>query len=134
MDAELQRTVRERARHRCEYCYFPEVFAEVPFHVDHVIARQHGGTSLLDNLALACCFCNRYKGPNLSGLDPTSREIVPLFHPRKDQWENHFGWSGAQIIGRTANGRATIQALRLNRTDALAVRQMLLREGVYPTS
>jgi hypothetical protein len=134
MDAELQRAVRQRARHRCEYCRFPETFAEAPFQVDHVIARQHGGAHSLENLALACCFCNRYKGPNLSGVDSVSGGVVPLFHPRRDNWDEHFEWDGPRGAGRTANARATIQALRLNRPDAIAVRQILMREGVYPAS
>jgi hypothetical protein len=40
-------------------------------------------------LALACCYCNRYKGPDLSGIDPNSGEVVPLFHPRRQQWDEH---------------------------------------------
>jgi len=132
MEPAVQRAVRERAKNRCEYCHFPEAFAEVPFHVDHIIARQHGGPSEVDNLALACCFCNLYKGPNLSGVDAESGQIVRLFHPREHVWTEHFSWNGPSLVGRTANGRATIQALRLNRADAVAVRQLLMREGVYP--
>lgn len=132
METALHRAVRNRAKHRCEYCHFPEAFAEAPFHVDHVIARQHGGSDELENRALACCFCNRYKGPNLAGVDPASIQVVRLFHPRENVWSEHFAWNGPQLVGRTPTGRATIQALRLNRTDAAAVRQLLMREGVYP--
>ena len=39
------------AGQRCEYCHFPEAFAEIPFHLDHVIAGQHGGATRLENLA-----------------------------------------------------------------------------------
>jgi hypothetical protein len=42
MDKAVHKTVRVRAGHRCEYCRFPEAFAELPFHLDHVIAQQHG--------------------------------------------------------------------------------------------
>ncbi len=132
MDHATEQTIRQRARHRCEYCHFPETFAEVPFHLDHVIAQQHGGPTHLDNLALACAFCNRFKGPNLSGIDPQTKRIESLFHPRRDRWEDHFSWNGSVLIGRTASARATIQTLRLNRTDAIAVRDLLMREGVYP--
>lgn len=130
MDTALQRAIRDRARHRCEYCHFPEAFAEVPFQVDHVIARQHGGVNDPANLALACCFCNRYKGPNLSGVDPDSKLVVRLFHPRENIWGEHFEWNGSLLVGRTAIGRATIQTLRINRTDAIAVRELLMREGM----
>lgn len=84
------------------------------------------------NLALACCFCNRHKGPNLSGLDPDSNEVVWLYHPREMVWAEHFEWQGAKLRGRTAIGRATVQTLRLNRPDAVAVRHLLMREGVFP--
>lgn len=132
MDQATEQAVRARARHRCEYCHFPESLAEVPFHLDHVIAQQHGGQTVPENLALACGFCNRYKGPNLSGIDPDSRQITPLFNPRQEVWHEHFGWDGARLVGKSVVGRATVQTLRLNRTDALAVRQLLMQEGVYP--
>ncbi|MCF7959956.1 MAG: HNH endonuclease [Pirellula sp.] len=48
----------------------------------------------IDNLALACPDCNRQKGPNLATLDPATREIVLLFHPRKDEWNYHFEFEG----------------------------------------
>jgi hypothetical protein len=132
MDTALQQAVRERAKDRCEYCHFPAAFAELPFHYDHVIARQHGGETTPDNLAFACCYCNRYKGPNLSSVDPASSQVVSLFHPRQDEWKTHFLWNGPVLIGKTPTGRATIQALRLNRSDAVAVRQLLMEEGLYP--
>ncbi len=132
MDTALTRAVRERAGHRCEYCRFPEACAEVPFHVDHVIARQHGGGHNLENRALACAFCNRYKGPNVAGIDPATGQIARLFHPRDDAWAEHFAWDGPLLIGRTPVGRATIQALRHNRSDAVAVRRLLIAEGRYP--
>ncbi len=133
MDPALHTAVRKRANGRCEYCHSPEGLAELPFHVDHIIAQQHGGKTELGNLALACCFCNRYKGPNLSGFDPVSGAITPLFHPRRDTWGAHFRWNGAHLVGKTPSARATIQALRLNRSDALAVRELLFQEGLYPT-
>ena len=134
MNAALRKAVRDRAMQRCEYCRFPEQFAELPFHFDHVIAQQHGGKTESENLAFACCYCNRYKGPNLSGLDPDSKKVVSLFHPRQNFWREHFSWNGPLIQGKTAIGRATIQALRLNRSDAVAVRQLLIRAGDYDVS
>jgi hypothetical protein len=56
---------------------------------------------------------------------------VRLFHPRQDVWEQHFAWNGPWMVARTPAGRATIQALRLNRPDAVAVRQLLMQEGAY---
>jgi hypothetical protein len=46
----------------------------------------------LDNLALACWACNLKKGPNLTGLDPETEEIISLFNPRKDRWADHFAF------------------------------------------
>lgn len=134
MDARLHQAVRACARQRCEYCRFPEILAEVPFHLDHIVAQQHGGGAVLENLALACCFCNRFKGPNLSGMDPITGQVVRLFNPRQDRWEDHFAWNAALLSGLTATARATIQTLRLNRADAVGVRQLLMREGVYPAA
>ena len=62
MGLKRDKLIRERAGHKCEYCRFPEGFAEVPFQIDHVLAKQHGGLGETSNLALVCCFCNRYKG------------------------------------------------------------------------
>lgn len=78
----IRRVVEQRANRRCEYCQFPAELAEASFHVDHIIAEQHGGETELNNLAFACFSCNAYKGPNLSSIDPISRETVRLFHPR----------------------------------------------------
>lgn len=131
MNAALEELVWRRAGERCEYCRFPTSFAEVPFQIDHIVARQHGGTDEPDNLALACCFCKRHKGSNLSGIDPVSRQVVRLFDPRHQTWEDHFAWDGSVLVGRSEMGRATVQTLNINRPDAIAVRQLLMTEGVF---
>lgn len=87
---------------------------------------------MLANLAFACCFCNRYKGPNLAGVDPNSKQVVTLFHPRQHEWADHFQWDGPMLVGKTPTARATIAVLSINRADALAVRRLLIQEGVYP--
>jgi hypothetical protein len=103
------------------------------FHVDHIIARQHGGTTMLDNLALACLHCNRHKGPNIGGRDPGTGEFGRLFHPRLDVWSDHFVFAGPGLIGKTVTGRITIQVLAVNDPDFLAVRQALIEERAFPT-
>jgi 5-methylcytosine-specific restriction endonuclease McrA len=70
----------------CEYCHLPQRFSKLTFPIDHVIARQHHGPTIESNLALACGFCNRHKGPNIAGLDPQTRQLTRLFHPRRDSW------------------------------------------------
>src|SRR3984957_3584050 len=122
MDERLRQTVRERADHRCEYCYLPQnaepFFA---YHVDtsFIVARQHDGTSDSENLALACYHCNTHKGPNLSGLDPETGALVRLFHPRQDRWDEHFERNGVLIGGRSAVGTKTCYrgSLLLQETD-----------------
>lgn len=131
MDAALEAFVRERARGKCEYCHFPEAFAEVPFQIDHIVARQHGGASAPRNLALACCFCNRYKGPNLSSVDPVTNKVVRLFHPRRQDWDQHFMWDGCVLLGKSEIGRATIETLSINRPEAVVVRGLLIVERVF---
>jgi HNH endonuclease len=100
------------------------------FHVDHVVARQHGGETTLENLALACLHCNQRKGPNIAGMDPETAELVQLFHPRRNQWAEHFEWNGADLIGKTKIGRATIQVLAMNDAGFRAIRIALRAEGV----
>src|SRR5438874_9752701 len=126
----LRSRVRKRAAFRCEYCHFPEPFAELRFQIDHIIAKQHGGKTSIDNLALACYRCNTHKGPNLSGIDPITRKVVRLFDPRRDQWAEHFRWEGLRLVGVTAIARATVRVLCINRSDALLVRASLSEEGV----
>jgi len=123
--------VRERAGRCCEYCRSPESVIWLPFHLDHIVARQHGGETTLENLAFACCHCNRYKGPNVAAVDPESRRIVELFDPRRHVWDEHFRWQGARLLGKTPIGRATIRLLRINREVAVETRELLVREGVF---
>lgn len=130
MDARLEAQVWRRARSRCEYCGFPAAFTRVPFQIDHIIAEKHRGPTTLDNLALSCFFCNSFKGPNLAGVDPRTGKVTRLFNPRLDRWHDDFRWNGATLEGRTAVGRTTIEVLRINRHDAIAVRQSLLEEGL----
>jgi hypothetical protein len=130
MDVGLRELVRQRAGDRCEYCHFPQEFSELRFHVEHVTPRQHGGTEALENLALACPDCNLAKGPNLAGLQPGGRKIVRLFNPRLDRWSQHFRCDGARIVGRTQVGRASAALLRMNDTERLRIRSLLLELGV----
>src|SRR6266705_696826 len=47
----------------------------IPFHVEHIVSRQHGGTDDPNGLALACDRCNAYKGPNLTSIDPDTGTV-----------------------------------------------------------
>jgi hypothetical protein len=125
MNQGLERLVRERAGGRCEYCRLSEAISPVAHVVDHVRARQHHGPTEPANLALACVFCNRFKGPNLSGIDPKSDEITRLFDPRADVWDAHFSMIAGRIVGVTPIGRATVDVLQMNDSLRVAVRQTL---------
>lgn len=126
MDAALREVVRRRAGEACEYCLLSQRYSEIRHHVEHVVARQHGGSDDVGNLALACHRCNLSKGPNLTGVDPLTREVVRLFHPRQDRWAEHFVVRGIRIEGITALGRATVQVLAMNDARRLELRAELL--------
>lgn len=133
MDPVLEQDVRKRAAERCEYCQMPQQFYRQRFPIDHIIARQHGGSTALDNLALCCGPCNRYKGPNIAGLDPLTRQLTALFNPRSDRWADHFAWDGPHLRGSTPVGRVTVALLNINALEYVAVRTMLIAEGVFPS-
>lgn len=130
----VQREVRQRARHLCEYCHTSEQWQYVPFTVDHVVPLSHGGSNTSENLALACFHCNRRKSDQEMVLDPTSGQPVPLFNPRTQAWNEHFIWSSdhLRIVGLTAQGRATVKALDLNRERVLRLRAADLSADRHP--
>ena len=89
--------------------------------IDHIIARKHRGCTVAGNLALACYYCNVYKGPNLTGRDPVTGKLTRLYHPRRHKWDFHFRFDEHRI-GRTAIGRTTIDVLRMNHPQFVALR------------
>jgi hypothetical protein len=132
ISAALRRFVEERAHQRCEYCLLPMSVAFLRVHeVDHVIALKHGGATDEANLALACWRCNRHKGTDLTSFDPQTGELTRLFSPRTQVWREHFALESAVIIGQTAEGRTTVQLLRLATPERTAERQRLLSVGLY---
>lgn len=132
MDSSLVDEVGARAKGICEYCLIPQRFDALTFQVDHVIARKHHGTDDFENLALACFACNNHKGANIAGIDSTTGELTRLFHPRRDQWEDHFEWDEAVLLGRTSVGRTTVDVLAVNLNHRIQLRKALLDEGVFP--
>lgn len=53
----LRITVMERDGEQCRYCGD----TEGPFHCDHIVPLAQGGTNDLENLTVACRFCNSSK-------------------------------------------------------------------------
>jgi hypothetical protein len=131
MDKTLAADTQARARRRCEYCRLPQAESELPFSIDHIKARKHQGTTTLDNLALACTFCNLHKGPNIGGSDPVTGQFCRLFNPRNDRLADHFRWDGLKIRGITSIGRVTVEVLVMNAEEQLAARRILLRSGWF---
>jgi hypothetical protein len=130
MNEALRQQVRRQSHYRCEYCKIREgdlLFS--PFHLDHIVARQHGGKDELQNLAWSCHECNLRKGPNLSSADPDTGEIVRLFNPRNEEWVKHFWREGDYIRGVTPVGRATVWLLQFNSADRIELRSVLRQLG-----
>jgi len=132
MNIALVELVWERAHHCCEYCRMPQIYDELPFEIDHIIAEQHEGKTVASNLALACFDDNHRKGPNLAGIDPKTRKRTWLFNPRRHKEDRHFRWNGPILVGRTAVGRVTIAVLGINLTHRVRHRAQLIAEGVFP--
>jgi 5-methylcytosine-specific restriction endonuclease McrA len=125
MDPALRELVRRRARDRCEYCHIHQ--EDEPFfrfQIEHVVPRQHGGQTVESNLALACRSCNLHKGPNLTGIDPATGNIVPLLDPRRQDWGDHFAVRDAFVVGLTATGRTTAQVLAMNAPSRIRLRAL----------
>lgn len=129
-----QEQIIDRAQRRCEYCKCPMDYSSQPFVCEHITPIAKGGETLLENLALACGGCNGYKYTKEDAIDPTSSENVPLYHPRQNIWLEHFTWSedGLETIGITATGRATIDALNLNRSGVKNIRRLLVMANLHP--
>ena len=123
MTPAMRAFVRRRAGDRCEYCLLHQDDSPLAaLHVEHVVPRKHGGGDDEENLSLACIDCNLHKGPNLTGIDPSTGEVVTLFHPRRQRWEDHFQWEGIYIAGKTAIGRTTVRVLCMNSDEQLELR------------
>ena len=125
-DQRVRELVRDRARNACEYCRIPQsATLLVPFHVEHIVPKQHGGSDDPEGLALACDRCNAYKGPNLSSIDPDTGAVTRLFNPREDRWSDHFVPREGYISGVTPTGRATVRLLNMNAPRRVQLRQSI---------
>jgi len=123
MDKATRDQVIERADNCCEYCRLPQSAQPfITFHVDHVIASQHREDDSLDNLCLSCQNCNLHKGTNLTTIDPESDEMVRVFNPRTDVWEEHFLFVDFVVVGLTDVGRATARLLAMNSPQRVELR------------
>jgi hypothetical protein len=100
----------------------------LPFHrfeAEHSRPHKFEGRTEAENLAWACLWCNRHKGPLMAGIDPDTSELVRLFDPRRDVWEEHFAYEPPHIVGITEIGRVTAWALAMNSDDYVELRNAL---------
>jgi hypothetical protein len=123
-----------RANGCCEYCKSPSNFSSELFSVEHIVPRSLNGSDDFENLAFACIGCNIFKSNKVTGIDPISQKTVELFNPRTMVWDEYFIWDlkFTTLIGLTDISRATIQALKLNRTPLVNLRRALVAIGVHP--
>ena len=127
-----RKLVWRRAKGCCEYCRLSQEFSVLPHEIDHIRAKKHHGPHTMENTCIACAHCNGAKSSNAAGYDSETDELVPLFNPRKDVWEDHFLWDGALLIGKTPVGRATIDVLNINDPICVAQREYLINAGLFP--
>lgn len=128
----LREQVERRAGDRCEYCRMHQSLQGATFHVEHISPLSKGGRDDLENLALACPSCNLYKSDRTQVVDPVTKEQVQFFHPRQQDWQQHFAWDEYAIVGLSSIGRATVSALQLNQVRRLQIRQVEQRLQLFP--
>lgn len=93
-----------------------------------------GGQTTRENLCVACHSCNEFKRDLTVATDPDTGTDVPLFHPNRTPWRDHFRWSDdfTHVVGTSATGRATVGALHLNHDDIVEARRRWTLVGWYP--
>jgi hypothetical protein len=127
----LRKAIIRRANFCCEYCRIADIDSYYGFQVDHIISIKHGGKTLLMNLAYACPDCNRYKGSDLGTYLDDSLNLVRLFHPRIDIWDEHFETDNSGLItALTDIGAATLKVLSINHPDRIIERRLLWQLGL----
>jgi hypothetical protein len=130
----LRQEVERRAKGLCEYCRSNSAATDSPYDIDHINPKSQGGSDSAENLAFSCRGCNINKYNKIKAIDPLSKKEVSLFNPRNDTWYEHFSWSEdyTLVIGRSRIGRATVEALRLNRPSLIGLRISRHKDGKHP--
>ncbi len=131
---ELKEKIRKQAENRCGYCLIPQEIYPLPLEIEHLLPKYEGGTDDEENLWLACRACNGFKHAKIEAIDELSGELVLIFNPRRQKWNEHFEFSEdkTMIRGKTSVGRATVRALKINNDLAVAIREKWVEIGWYP--
>lgn len=93
---------------------------------------KHGGLTVQENLALACFHCNRHKGSDIASVSSVTGELVRLYNPRTDTWQEHFAIRDGRIEALTSVGEVTARLLDFNHPERVAFRRLLAEAGRYP--
>ena len=130
----LREQIRAADRGICLYCRTSERNSGIPSAHDHIIPQSKGGETIFENLCHSCRPCNEFKGDMMHAPDPLSGDVVALFNPREQEWQAHFDWSldDTMLIGKTAVGRATVVALRMNNQTIVSARRRWVIAGWHP--
>ncbi|HRQ38602.1 MAG TPA: HNH endonuclease [Chloroflexota bacterium] len=131
---ELRHQLEEVDDHRCAYCQTLQANSGQRMVPDHIVPQSKGGETVFTNLCYSCRLCNEFKGPFTAWTDPLTGQTVSLFHPRQQNWLDHFAWdeSGVRVVGLTAVGRATIVRLQMNHEVILPARRKWVSAGWHP--
>jgi hypothetical protein len=134
ISVELQRQIRTRYFNACAYCRTAESLTGMTFEFEHITPLSVGGETRFENLCFSCPNCNRYKANRQTAIDPLTEEIIALFHPQLQVWNEHFAWSddGTELVGLSAVGRTTIAALRMNRSQLTWARGLWVKLREHP--
>ncbi|MEZ4733265.1 MAG: HNH endonuclease signature motif containing protein [Caldilineaceae bacterium] len=134
LSVELRRLLEEADDGQCVYCQTRVENTGQALTTDHIQPVASGGETVFANLCRACRSCNEAKGEQIHAIDPLTGETVPLYHPRQQQWADHFAWddTGIRLIGLTATGRATLVALDMNNALILFARRRWVNAGWHP--
>jgi hypothetical protein len=130
----VRRSVAAEAKYRCGYCLTSQKIIGQPMQLEHIEPEASGGSSDEVNLWLACALCNGHKSTKTNAIDPLTKEKVPLFNPRTQDWPDHFAWNdeGTLIYGQTSIGRATVLALNMNNQYVVPSRCVWVAAGWHP--
>ncbi len=99
----------------------------------NILSRSVDSTNNEANLALACRSCNLRKGIRISGISPDGCTETGFFHPRQNQWSEHFqvDIDSGMIVGISSIGQVTVENLEMNSPTQVAARQLWIRLDLF---